>query len=59
MPFTDQQRTTIHTVDALLNRLGCDIAIGPLPEGIHLTGISLRKGAATITGRGNAGGLKA
>ena len=35
MPFTDQQRTTIHTVDALLNRLGCDIAIGPAPEAIE------------------------
>jgi len=32
MPFTDQQRTTIQKVDALLNRLGCDIAIGPAPE---------------------------
>ena len=35
MPLTDQQRTTIHTVDALLNRLGCDIAIGPAPEAIE------------------------
>jgi two-component system chemotaxis sensor kinase CheA len=31
MPFTDQQRATIQTVDGLLNRLGCDIAIGPAP----------------------------
>ena len=32
MPFTDQQRSTIQKVDGLLNRLGCDIAIGPAPE---------------------------
>jgi LmeA-like phospholipid-binding len=35
------------------------IQLGPLPEGIHLTGIALRKGEATITGRGDAGSLKA
>ena len=43
----------------LRQALAAPIQLGPLPEGIHLTGISLRKGAATITGRGNAGGLKA
>ena len=32
MQFTDRQRTTIHAVDALLNRLGCEIVIGPAPE---------------------------
>src|SRR4051812_41328800 len=35
------------------------IQLGPLPEGVHLTGIVLRKGAATIRGRGDAGSLKA
>jgi|SRR3954449_11328354 hypothetical protein len=35
------------------------IQLGPLPEGVRLTGIVLRKGAATISGRGDAGSLKA
>lgn len=43
----------------LRQALAAPIQLGPLPEGIHLTGISLRNGAATITGRGDAGGLKA
>jgi hypothetical protein len=34
------------------------IQLGPLPEGIRLTGILLRKGGATITGRGDAGELE-
>ena len=40
---------------ALRQALAAPIQLGPLPEGIHLTGIALRKGAATITGRGDAG----
>ena len=43
----------------LRQALAAPIQLGPLPEGIRLTGISLRKGAATITGRGGAGALKA
>jgi hypothetical protein len=45
---------------AMLTRaLAAPIQLGPLPEGIRLTGIALRTGAATITGRGDAGRLKA
>ena len=43
----------------LTRALAAPIQLGPLPEGIHLTGISLRQGAATIAGRGDAGRLKA
>jgi hypothetical protein len=42
----------------LMRALADPIQLGPLPEGIHLTGITLRKGAATIAGRGGAGELE-
>ena len=35
------------------------IQLGPLPDGVHLTGIALRKGRATITGGGDGGKLRA
>ena len=43
----------------LVRALSPPIQLGPLPEGIRLTSIVLRKGGATITGRGVAGELKA
>ena len=43
----------------LVRALAPPIQLGPLPEGIRLTSIVLRKGGATITGRGSAGELKA
>jgi LmeA-like phospholipid-binding len=43
----------------LLRALVAPMQLGPLPEGVRLTGIVLRKGTATITGRGEAGRLKA
>ena len=36
--------------DAQCSALAAPIQLGPLPDGVHLTGIALRKGAATITG---------
>jgi len=35
------------------------IPLGPLPDGVHLTGIFLRKGRATLTGGGPSGKLEA
>lgn len=43
---------------ALMRALADPIQLGPLPEGIRLTSIVLRKGGATIAGRGDAGELK-
>jgi hypothetical protein len=45
--------------ETLTRALAEPIQLGPLPEGIHLTGIVLRKGTATIAGRGDAGRLEA
>ena len=42
----------------LMRALAAPIQLGPLPEGIRLTSIVLRKGGATIAGRGAAGELK-
>lgn len=42
----------------LMRALADPIQLGPLPEGIRLTSIVLRKGGATIAGRGDAGELK-
>jgi hypothetical protein len=53
------QLVPISGSSTLLRALVAPIQLGPLPEGIHLTGIVLRKGSATITGRGDAGKLKA
>ena len=43
----------------LVRALASPIQLGPLPEGIRLTSIVLRRGGATIAGRGDAGKLKA
>lgn len=42
----------------LLRALAAPIQLGPLPDGVHLTSITLRRGGATIAGRGDAGDLK-
>jgi hypothetical protein len=39
--------------------LASPIQLGPLPDGVHLTGIALRTGRATLTGRGDAGTIRA
>jgi hypothetical protein len=43
----------------LARALAAPIQLGPLPDGVHLTGIVLRTGRATITGQGDSGRLKA
>jgi hypothetical protein len=43
----------------LVQALATPIQLGPLPDGVHLTGIALRKGRATIAGGGEGGKLKA
>jgi DUF2993 family protein len=43
----------------LVRALAAPIQLGPLPDGVHLTSIVLRKGRATIAGGGDAGRLKA
>lgn len=43
----------------LMRALVAPIQLGPLPDGVHLTGIALRKGRATLTGRGEGGKLRA
>jgi hypothetical protein len=43
----------------LVRALATPIQLGPLPDGVHLTGIVLRKGRAMIAGRGAVGKLKA
>src|SRR5262249_34135847 len=40
---------------ALRRALGGAIQLGPLFDGVHLTGIALHKGGATVTGAGPAG----
>jgi len=42
----------------LTRALAAPIQLGPLPEGIRLTSIVLRRGGATIAGRGGAGELE-
>ena len=44
---------------SLRRALSAAIQLGPLFDGVHLTGIALRKGRATITGAGPGGKLKA
>jgi LmeA-like phospholipid-binding len=44
---------------ALERALGGAIQVGPLFDGVHLTGIALQLGRATLTGEGGAGKLKA
>jgi LmeA-like phospholipid-binding len=44
---------------ALRRALSAPIQLGPLPDGVHLTGIAMRTGSATIAGRGEGGVLKA
>jgi hypothetical protein len=44
---------------ALTKALAAPIQLGPLPDGVHLTGIALHAGRATISGRGDAGKIKA
>jgi hypothetical protein len=44
---------------ALRRALGGAIQLGPLFDGVHLTGIALRDGRATLTGVGASGKLKA
>jgi hypothetical protein len=45
---------------AVLRRALADpIQLGPLPDGVHLTGIVLHTGRATLSGRGDGGKLKA
>jgi hypothetical protein len=43
----------------LMRALQAPIQLGPLPDGVQLTGIVLRKGRATIVGRGEAGTIRA
>lgn len=43
----------------LMQALKAPIQLGPLPDGVQLTGIVLRKGRATIVGRGEAGTIRA
>jgi LmeA-like phospholipid-binding len=45
--------------EPLMRALAAPIQLGPLPDGVHLTGIALRKGRATLTGRGEGGELRA
>lgn len=44
---------------ALMRAIAAPIQLGPLPDGVRLTGILLRPGRATIAGRGASGELKA
>jgi hypothetical protein len=44
---------------ALEQALGGAIQVGPLFDGVHLTGIALQLGRATLTGGGGGGKLKA
>jgi hypothetical protein len=44
---------------ALTRALAAPIQLGPLPDGVHLTSIVLRKGRAALTGRGEGGKLRA
>jgi hypothetical protein len=44
---------------ALRRALAGAIQLGPLFDGVHLTGITLRKGGATLTGAGPGGEIKA
>jgi LmeA-like phospholipid-binding len=43
----------------LVGALETPIQLGPLPDGVQLTGIVLSKGFATILGRGEAGTIRA
>ena len=43
----------------LVQALETPIQLGPLPDGVQLTGIVLNKGLATILGRGEAGTIRA
>jgi LmeA-like phospholipid-binding len=43
----------------VMRALSDPIRLGPLPDGVRLTGVLLRNGRATIAGRGEAGDLKA
>jgi hypothetical protein len=49
----------VGAASSLARALRSPIQLGPLPDGVHLTGITLRKNAATIGGKGAAGVLKA
>ena len=44
---------------ALAGELAAPIQLGPLPDGVRLTGITLRAGRATITGGGRGGTIRA
>ncbi len=44
---------------ALRQALTAPIQLGPLPDGVHLTSITLRAGRAVIAGRGDAGRIRA
>jgi hypothetical protein len=49
-----------HSGSAALRRaLSGAIQLGPLFDGVHLTGIALNKGRATLTGAGDGGKIKA
>jgi hypothetical protein len=39
--------------------LASPIQLGPLPDGVHLTGIELRAGRASLTGHGDGGKIRA
>ena len=43
----------------LRRALAAPIQLGPLPDGVHLTGIALRTGRATIAGGGDARRIRA
>jgi hypothetical protein len=49
----------VNGTPALRRALAAPIQLGPLPDGVHLTGIALRTGSATIAGGGESGELKA
>jgi hypothetical protein len=44
---------------ALAGELAAPIQLGPLPDGVRLTGVTLRAGRATITGGGRGGTIRA
>ena len=44
---------------ALARALASPIQLGPLPDGVHLTAVTLTKNHATIGGKGAAGVIKA
>ena len=53
------QLIAVNRSGPLAQALETPIQLGPLPDGVELTGIVLSKGQATIVGRGEAGTIRA